>query len=212
MRWRETTGLLAVAWTLAGCGIDESNFDENLCSGPVLHLLGGISPAEPVDYVELRGVSQVPGEGDFDERELLDVAGLKCASAGDALACAEAFEALPLHSTFSQGDFFSILDVSLAWTRGDEVGAANYQEATLQFLGELDTPEEAALWVGLNQHVLQCDGRENAGTTEGGFFLLTRTGNGCMEDLRENLTFVAADGAIEVVQSRMIERAQSSCP
>ncbi len=212
-RCRPQRRILLIAALACGCGVDSSSFDQRRCDGGELQLLDDISPATPVDYVELRAVPMGVDSSPPD-REVLDVHGVRCASASDPEACADAFDALPLDSLISRGEFFSISEVSLAWTRGDEARVASSQPEVLQLLDVIDTPGEAALWAELDrQHELVCDGRDNVGAADGGFFVLTRTGNGCMEDIREHQVFVGADGEIVDVDSVLVKRAaQRNCP
>ncbi len=208
----------------SGCGVGRSDFDQQICDEDLVSPLTAIQPAAPVDYLELRTYSGGYGYGttgtgtdtgiDADNRTIVSASGQLCAEASDVELCRAAFFDLPLESDIATGGggFDITRFQSLAWSRGDEVGAAITTAEALEFLGEIDSHAEAALWAELNGHNAIC-GEDNVGELDGGYVLLTRSGSGCGagDHVREHKVFVSTEGELEVLQSVVIERADANC-
>jgi len=208
------TGLFAslLVPLVAGCPaddtIDEAQFTENLCEQGTAALLPAVEPAEPVDYLEDR----YAGEGDSDVHVQAAI-GTRCGGASDPVACQAAFDALPLESDFL-ADFQAPAYLSLAFTRGDEVGAIGTAELLRMFLGAVDAPGDAGLLATYgSSHRLNCDAPEQIGAVEDGYVVYTRTGGGCGpgDDIEAHVVHVSESGVVQVVQTELIERGDPGC-
>lgn len=201
-----------------GCterGIDESAFDLRLCADGQLDVLGGIRPVEPTDYTELRDIPEVFEGNPPAMPTVLDAAGELCGGASDVDACVQMFESLPPESELRKAGGFDGATTyrSVAFTRGDEARALGTAQAVLDFLGPIDTAEDAGLLAVAQMHGLVCDGRDDAAEVDDGWILFTRSGGGCGEgdDISEHVVHVSTDGEIEIVQTEVIERGDPGC-
>jgi hypothetical protein len=93
-------------------------------------VVAGLTPAKPVDALELRLEYFAPSHEIVHTGRV----GTPCAKAKDAAHCADAFA----HAKGTTGGEW------LVWTRGDEVGAVGGKAAVLSFLAPIDTPQDAA--------------------------------------------------------------------
>jgi hypothetical protein len=204
---------------VAGCGsdvIDTRQFTEDLCAEAGLKALDAVEPAESVEYLALRDIEDL-GYGDMSQwsmPRIVDESGERCSGASDALACTEAFDALPPQSEFVWYGFDSGgTHRSVPFTRGDEVGVVADLDTLRSFLGPIDAPGDAALLAIMQGHVLVCDAENDVGLRGDGYVLHTRSGGGCGEgdDIENHVVLVRADGTIEVVQTELIEKTNPGC-
>ena len=197
--------------------IDRDQFTEDLCSPESgLLVLGQVTPAVAVDYIERRTVSQIfPGPDLWGSPVVGETVGDKCRGATDAAACEAAFEALPPESEFRTIDGFDAAEYhhSLAFSRGDEVGALRSDAEVLDFLGAIDSPGDAALIADLRNHNIVCRTGANVAASGDGHVLHTRTGGGCGQgdDIEEHVVLVHPDGTIEVIETEFIEAGEPGC-
>lgn len=146
-------GLVAAALLAAGCEPpgppDTTLFDSPDCT-ETLHLgLDGIRPAVPVDALLLRQRIQ------SDPPLILSSSGNECATAGDPDACYLALSVLPTAPGFHPCQARAC-GFSLATTRGDLVTAYNDSRSLTGFLGALDTPMDAILFVFAQGYSISC--------------------------------------------------------
>ena len=194
---------------------DEATFT---CTPP-LPILSNVTPAVPVDYVELRsmlfdlwddGIPDTDGGSDADsDPKTESTHGSPCA--GGSSACFEelAAQRIGKHEGWSatgEGDT-SIKMSFLVYTRGDEVGVVKSPQDLATFLGTVDTLEEARLLVTTRMRDLVCTTipfksgwRQNPdGSWE---FLITWDNCGNPTQTRMK---VSADGVVTRGESRRID-------
>lgn len=210
-RWLRTFAAACAPLLVGACNrIDASQFTVDVCSNG-LDILATVEPADPVDYLELRAV---PDPGTFEDIDTLDAVGTACAGASDRPACLDALATVPNDSSLSPaGSFDAPESQSLAWTRGDDVGAVLDEAALRDFLGAIDTPGDAALYGRLLGHDLRCGEPAQVGEHAEGWVLYTSTGTGCGkdDDVRHHVVLVRTDATIQVLRSRLIERGDPGC-
>ncbi|WAS91418.1 ferritin-like domain-containing protein [Nannocystis punicea] len=201
----------ALAPLIASCGIEEDQFDVDICSERFLSM---VEPETPVDYFELRSVPSY-GDPELDQPiTVIDSVGEKCATASDEAACLAAFDALPTESQFVGVGNFDSPEVRLfAWSRADEVGAITDMAGLLAFLGSVDTAGEAALVGRLAGHELLCSEPHQVGDHPEGHVLYTTSGSGCgsKNDIVHHVVLVRTDGSISVLDSKRIQRGDPNC-
>jgi len=208
---------------LGGCAaaaedtIDREQFTDNLCTPETgLQVLDRLVPASEADYIERRTFSpRFDDPESWDPARVGETVGEKCAQATDAAACEAAFEALAPDSEFQWFDPWEGTEHhhSLAFTRGDEVGAIRSEAALLEFLGPIDSAGDAGLLADLRRHNILCSPEANVAESDDGYILHTRTGGGCGEgdDVEEHVILVRPDGTIEVIQTELIETGDPNC-
>ena len=110
-------------------------------SDPVVLTGDQVIPAEPATYWELRTY------GEFSTAPtILISAGEKCAAATDPDACRVTFDALePSMEGFGQNDGPDHYHSHLIVNRGDTTVFLSTRDELVAFLGDVDTPMEAAL-------------------------------------------------------------------
>jgi hypothetical protein len=199
----------------AGCGIDEDQFTDDVCSNEGYDMVGAIEPAMAVDYLELRSVSAYAEDPQAPAPSVLDSVGERCSGASDRPACETAFAALP--AATSELRVFAGYEGddrwSLAFTRDDEATVILQRGPLLEFLGEIDAPGDAALLASVSGHQLYCTNGNDVGPHEDGFVLYTTSGSGCGQGdhVERHVVLVHANGAIESIQTERVERADPNC-
>ncbi len=198
----------------SGCGgeIDRSEFTLNLCSTGANNPLAGVTPANVVDYMELRsGVSL----NDPTMFALVAKQGLPCAKATTP-ACADT-----LAKTFSAdgwststGDDIGPSFRYLVVTRGDTVETITSLASLKQFLAPIDNENEAVFLLGaaLPTHSLLCDGN-NAQLVSGGFNFATTSGYACGEGSNrdEHVVNVSSTGEVTITDTVVVEEGSAGC-
>lgn len=197
--------LFASITPLAACGIDTSPFTENYCDGE-LQVLADVLPAQPTDYLELAIVS----DNDAVQLEVFDSAGTLCGGSSDPGDCQARFAALDRRSALHAESYRAI---SLAYTRGDEVGVVQSESDLRALLGPIDSAADAALLVSLAQmeHRLVCDDKNDAARDGDNFIVHTESGNGCPSDVEEHVVEVTANGQMSVIDTVRTERGDKNC-
>ncbi len=207
---------LASPLVLAGCGggAELTGYSSPACEGSAL-AVSGLSPAAPVDFVQLRTLSTNPG-GDYFAEASLTSSGTACATASDKAACESAL----LHLSSRSGFSTSCLDLCsayyLATTRGDEVAAHTTLEALKGFLGPIDTAQEAALLAFASNYDLSCGDLERGGVKAnagGGFNVIGTRGHTCGPDtaVTQFVLEVSASGEVKEVGSHVLKRGDPNC-
>ena len=204
--------------SVGGCQADEIDpreFSLDLCTADGLAVLGQTEPAEPVDGVELRDVSRIWDPELMEEGwgvpQIVDAFGEPCGGATDRATCEEAYAMLPYDSEFYSGGFGEDVYRSVAYGRGDEVGAVGTDEGLLEFLGTIDAPGDAALLAILRNHTLVCGAGNDVGERPDGTFTLHTISGGCNVDTEEHMLIVHPDGTIETAVSELIEKGDPGC-
>ncbi|MBX3229661.1 MAG: ferritin-like domain-containing protein [Labilithrix sp.] len=129
--------------------------DDYQCSPPLAGIAPALTPATPVDYLELRR-QVLDADGGLGAARAAAKVGTACATATDKGACTASLETLGLSSPMdgwsTNGDPIGALvpdgEVEkelLVYTRGDEVGAVRTEAELRAFLGTIDSLEEARM-------------------------------------------------------------------
>ena len=144
---------------------DEGSF---ACAAPLPNIVGNLSPVTPVDYVELRTQALIANDdgGAIGAPTASATHGTACATATNHDACTTALGALAIASAvdgwglddnaIGPGNVGTRPRQLLVYTRGDEVGALRTPTAVTQFLGSIDSIEEARLVLATHSQPLVC--------------------------------------------------------
>ena len=206
---------LASPLVLAGCStVDLTGYSAPACENGSL-AVSGLSPAVPVDLVQLRSIGTNPGGGYFAEA-VVSSSGTACATASDKAACESALSNLSSRSGFRT----SCLDLCSAYyvatTRGDEVTAHTTLEALKAFLGPIDTAQEAALLAFASNYHLSCQELERGAVranADGSFNVIGTRGHTCGPDtgVTRYVLEVSVSGEVREVRKELIERGDPNC-
>lgn len=140
---------------------DASLFDRPLCEADGRISTHRLNPSKPYDYYELQWAGN---KSDWSiQYQILEGTGVKCKTASDVNKCNDAFSLLKgkqsdgfrLYLYFSQVHWYYF-----ATTVGATV-ALNTN--LLEFLGEIDTPQEAALVLWAHFYGMACDDAQYGG-------------------------------------------------
>lgn len=211
----QTLFATALSVTACGSGIDRSSLSEDACSGsPSYDPLAGVTPAVPVDYMELRSSYGSSG----NPPTVVSKSGTPCATATDAAACNASLAAVATTDGWqpNQGGGLAPYVVDyLVYTRGDEVGTVTSYDALKTFLAPVDDVHDAALLLSENpttDYTIMC-GANTAGAVQGGFEVDAKTGDTCGQGthLDEVVVFVSAAGDLEVRQDVVLQQGDPHC-
>jgi hypothetical protein len=209
--------LAALATHAMGCvddSISRSGFTEISCAPAIL--LAEAAFRSEADYLAIRRIALLSDLSvDASQAPMSEGAtGVPCAGAPDQTACQAALAALPLTPGFGNTGWADtpFSHRQLVWTRGAETGVISSEAELLEFLGTLETPEQAALFANFTGAQLTCIG-PNARPVEDGFHLITSTGAACGvgTSRSEHLVLVTPSGEITVERSEVVERGDSNC-
>ncbi len=211
-------GLFATALGVTACGaqsVDRTGLTEDVCSGAAVYdPLAGVTPAVPVDYLELRNTFGSP----TNTPSVVSKSGTPCATATDVPTCQASLAAVSTTGgwTPARGPGLSptITDY-LVYTRGDEVGTITSYDALKAFLVPVDDVHDAALLVTQNpdvHHTILC-GPDSGGAVAGGFDVVAQTGDTCGPGthLDDELVFVSASGDVTVKQDVVVQQGDPNC-
>jgi hypothetical protein len=183
--------------------LDRSDLDLNVCEMGASPFFG-LTPADPVDYLEQR--SDWGSEGAF---------GVRCGGATDMAACEAAFGALAAPSdgwaTRTGGGAPAPLSY-FAYTRGDETGVVG-RSGLVAFLAPIDEVSDAAYLAQIaTLGGVDCT-VPAARAVPGGHEVVTRrtqTCGGAVDDFR---VFVGEDGATMILEQVSVSRGEEIvCP
>lgn len=149
----------AVAAGAAGCGdagIDKEPFTLSVCTGDQYEPLAGVTPATPVDYLELRLQFDEQNGAGTSTVTTSAKTGTLCKTATDKAKCEAAVANLRAPSGLRPLDMAQPPDHTyLVFTRGDDV-AGVAQKDIAKFIGPIDNIKDAALMAHLAGHRLVC--------------------------------------------------------
>lgn len=153
-------------------------------------LIPNVNPREPATYWELRRYSAAAPSFTVLAS---DAEGEKCSQSSDPVPCRKVFNELtPVSEGFGQDGGPEQYETHLAINRGDSNAILSSRQGLVVFLGEIDTPDEAAL-------IAHADGfaSQSVREAEDGYELLvTEYTQYCAPILVERvLLFVARDGS-----------------
>jgi hypothetical protein len=209
--------LFAAALGVTACGagsVDRSALTEDTCTGATYDPLAGVTPATPVDYMELRetfGVTTNPPT-------VVSKSGTVCATATDPATCNTKLAAVSNPGGWQlapSGGLSPTITEYLVYTRGDEVGTITSFDALATFLAPIDDVHDAALLVSQNPttHFTIVCGPNSGGAVAGGFEVVAETGDTCGKGthLDEDLVSVSSSGDVTVRQSVVIQQGDPNC-
>lgn len=209
--------LAALATQAMGCddGISRSGFETISCAPAIL--LSDVAFRSEADYLAIRRIALLSDLSvDTSQAPVSEGAtGVACDGAPDEAACLAALAALPLTPGFGDGEWIFSGDFShrqLVWTRGAETGVITTTAELLEFMGTIETPQQAALLANSMGRQITCVG-PNAHQVEDGFHLITTSGVACGRGTSrsEHLVLVTPSGDITVERSEVVERGDSNC-
>ena len=208
---------LASPLVLAGCGsIDLTGYSAPACEGGSL-AVSGLSPARQTDFVQLRSVTSYPYQGGGEPQESVRASsGTACATASDRAACESALQRLTSSNGFTSSCMELCTAYYLATTRGDEVAAHSTMEALREFLGTIDTAQEAALLAFASHYSVSCSDLERGAVranADGSFNVVGTRGFACGRntEVTRFVLEVSASGQVKEVSSNVIERGDPNC-
>src|SRR5262245_29494731 len=125
--------LVGGAFVACGGGVSTSGFDGTVCDGNQYEPLTNLTPATPVDYIELRNEAQYTGSGP-SEPWVQDKFGTPCATATNVATCTSTLAALrsPIGFEHSGGEMMPYRTY-VVYTRGDNVAALATKEDVAAF-------------------------------------------------------------------------------
>ena len=209
----------SLAATAAGCPSDDltlkpldEGFSEPTCMDGQWDGLAAIQPSARFDAAVWRTASAYsPG---MDEA----LVGVPCANAGDMTACDAAWDQA------GKGDSSIGHEVGIqvsAWeyvvvNRGDDVSTVGTRAELLDFLGPIDTPDEAVALARWDGYQMRCDDRElsSVKSLEGGRYVVvgTRVTMTCAPVEESRFTVrVDADGQLTQVAAEVFSREDGLC-
>lgn len=200
---------LLLALLLCGCAsdpeparIDRSDLDLDACVDGLTGVRS-LSPAVPVDYLELRS------EGGW-----MSSVGERCSGAGDAAGCEEAYaDLLPPDPWYpTPGGGAPPPGEYLVFTRGDEVSAVG-ASGLAAFLAPVDTPAEAAFLAQVaTQGSVDCT-IPSAVEVEGGYEIYLVRTQPCGGQVVELRVFVSETAETSVVEQVTVNEGEDIlCP
>lgn len=194
---------------LAACGpsFDADDFETNECRTDPLE---GVTPTTPVDFLELREVSQfTSAEG---PPTAIATRGTACANATAPEICKRRLDELhPKDVRMTGYDFLT--GRYLVFSRGDEVGAIATVDALGPFLAPFENPHDGFLLVSqFTDHYIPCDG-SNVRVAGDAFEFRTQTGGTCGKNnhLDAHIVRVSREGEMSIVESDRLEDGDENC-
>lgn len=195
---------------LLGCGIDTTAFDRPQCSNGHLSL-DGMSPASPVDSVDLLYQVYRPVQNPV----LASSSGVRCATAQDQPSCLRSLETLMLESGFRSACSELCLRYGLVTTSGDAVTSVDSMAKLRDFLGPIDTPQEALLLAFAEGYDLSCNDPQHGAVRRvaGGFEVVATSGFACGRgtSLKQHLLGVSAAGEVTDERQVVLEVGRPNC-
>jgi hypothetical protein len=195
--------------------LDITEFATPDCEEMRWRALSGLNPQASVDYAALRLKDTYEPPAGLPEhlnpRTELDAQGTACATASDASACesamAQAIAGVELHQQCGGPPL--ACQHFLLTTAGDHVEVTSPEEL-VQFLGPIDTPQEALLRVFQGTFMgysITCDRPDNTSVravSDGYQVVATRMSSDCNPVTHSrNLLHVAADGSVTQLRSQV---------
>lgn len=195
-----------------------TDFPVNVCAATSqFDPLADLHPGVPVDWLAVRTHLPFVQDGGVDwiDAPSADTA---CSSATDVPACMAAVGALPAGGwTANSSGFEPPSQTQFVYTRGDAVGTLDTAAALRSFLAPVDSANEAALLAiygadGLRTYWVDCSATQVA-TRANGFEIILTSGIACGAGTHRDETrlFVATDGTVTVLDTRIVEVGMDGC-
>jgi len=198
-----TAALALVPVAACASGVDRSQLHDDVCNGTGKYdPLAGVTPGQPVDYIELRGSAE----------DVISKTGTPCATATERMKCNATLSSTKSAVGWNAGRGQIPGQHHLVFTRGDTVGTVTSFDDLRTFLAPVDDVHDAAMLVAEQPGDLtvQC-GASTGGPVPGGFEVIANSGNTCGGDISENRVFVSVPGVVAVRESSVIQRGDSNC-
>ena len=212
---RTLSASLASPLMLAGCGgLDLSDYAAPACENKRL-AVSGLSPTEPVDFVQLRA-AYPSAPGGSPQFSVVSSSGTACATATRKDACEQALAALAPATGFNPAMYEVSQSYYLATTRGDEVAARASLEALQGFLGPINTTQEAVLLAFARGYDVSCTQLGRGGVkanANGTFNVIATQGFACGEGTKVErfVLEVSSEGETKQLSSEVLERGTAGC-
>ena len=209
---------LVTPLVLAGCNgdddVDLTGYSAPACENGSLAVIG-LSPAVPVDVVQLRSIGYNHGGEGHTER-VASSSGTACATASDVPACTSALSSLTSATGFSTDCIDLCSAYYVATTRGDEVAAHATVESLRALLGTIDTGQEAALLAFAEGYNVSCRELGRGAVREesdGRFSVIGTRGYACGPNtaVTRFVLEVSPTGEVREVRSHVLERGDPGC-
>lgn len=176
-----------------------ASFSQSLCENGEFRWVHDLNPSRDVDYRALRYSDQV------SPPIVVDEVGQPCQTGSSE--CLTALEAVVPNSLI----YWQVNGAHIALTNADAVDILDSHGELLEFLGDVDTPREAALLAMLSGYNLNCEG-PNWEADERGVLLYATTGSGCgMDHVYGHRLLVDSSGNIDELESRVVKKADPNC-
>jgi hypothetical protein len=206
---------LASPLVLAGCGstVDAVKYQPAPCTPQGTLSVTDIKPAVIPDLVQLWSLT---GLGSSAARTLASQTGTACATAADQPGCRDALAGLKPTSGFGQHCLEFCVSRYLLTTTGDAVQAHQSLRELTDFLGTIDTAQEAVLIADANGYNVSCSDIERGAVRElpgGGYEVVGTKGIACGANTQVTRFFlkVKASGVLTETSSEVVERGQDNC-
>jgi hypothetical protein len=194
---------VAVASSLvaAGCA---SSAEPSPCPEGRLIDLSKVKPASPFDFAAIRAARRAaagpPASSEWTS------AGEPCSGATDAAECLDALNAGPPNSVLELGPELRCGEHGCTYvvtTAGDEIDYYNFGAEVLEFLGPIDSPEDARLWLA-GTYEVEC-GETRVERKGGGFRVTTlRQTDSCPAEFSRVTVQVSAAGKVTELDSQAL--------
>lgn len=200
-RWFALVAASAAGVSACGPTITAEQFSASVCTNGAYVPLVGLTPAVPVDYLELRSAASGPSSE--------NTRGMLCATATDRARCMSAYAAINEPRGWSVSPGFT---QQLVFTRGDEVGVVASLDELRAFLAPVDAPADAALLASANGFRVQCDGA-NVRPAATGYELRLFSGTTCGRNtgLDVHVVAVSRAGEVRALQTVRLEDSNPNC-
>lgn len=197
-------------------GIDAAGFETTVCDGATYRPITGLKPQVPVDYVELRGESDLLEPGDAGHQFTTgDKDGTPCATATNKTKCNADLAALGSYDGWVVPSYGNAapMHTYLVYTRGDTVGLVKTLDELVSFLGPIDTAKEAGLLVTQKGYAFVCPSNNAKALPGGGYEVIARSGHTCGPEahLDEHRIDVSSAGVVEVKETTLIQKGEPGC-
>lgn len=206
---------------LSACArLDTRNLEKPACNSNGSLSIVGLKPTRAVNYIELRtgfGRGQELGLPDGGAN-VISTSGTKCETATNPAMCKTGLEALNSRSGFYELCGQICVGYQLATSEGDLVTLIDTPQGFKDFLGPIDSPQEAA-WRALTEgYDFACyDGAKyKTGIrtlSSGGFEAVALQGSTCGPgtSLKQYLLRVGSDGTVTKVDEELLEVGNPNC-
>lgn len=208
----KTLVLILVLIFLVSCSTDDSITTDGFEPISEQYPFEDLEPEVETDYWELK-YAVVHGQDDVDE-EIIVRNGALCHSAEDDL-CQEEFRNLKPEFGFAAGCLPASCFYYLKYQADDENHLVTTKDELLQFLGTINTQEEALLWTRANAYYFRVNDIDGGAikTAETGFELIVLKTVSYCTPIQTNIYHlkVQVNGEIKVLNEKVFSVDENSC-